>query len=102
MMAAQVFYGDEVGGALVDDGDDGDLLNDIVRRALGQIDVGRAEGMFGLGNTHLETASPLGSPTAVSPRLVITLADLFARRDLVAARRTRKAASVVENQMTLF
>ncbi|MEK7716439.1 MAG: hypothetical protein AAB322_01655, partial [Pseudomonadota bacterium] len=76
MMAAQVFYGDEVGGALVDDGDDGDLLNDIVRRALGQIDVGRAEGMFGLGNTHLETASPLGSPTAISPRLVITLADL--------------------------
>jgi len=103
MMAAQVFYGDEVGGALVDDGDDGDLLNDIVRRALGQIDVGRAEGMFGLGNKHLETASPLGSPTAISPRLVITLADLARqRRDLVAARRTRKPASVVENQMTLF
>lgn len=93
----------QVGGALVDDGDDGDLLNDIVRRALGQIDVGRAEGMFGLGNTHLETASPLGSPTAISPRLVITLADLARqRRDLVAARRGRKATSVVENQMTLF
>ena len=105
MMAAQVFYGDDAtaGGALVDEGDDGDLLNDIVRKALGKLDVGRAEGIFAPGDSQMATESPIGSPTAVSPRLVITLADLARqRRDLVAARRTRKAASVVENQMTLF
>jgi len=58
--------------------------------------------VFGLGNSHLETTSPLSSPMAISPRLVITLADLARQRcDLVAARRGRKPASVVENQMTL-
>ena len=41
MMAAQVFYGDEVGGALVDEGDEGNLLNDLVRKAMGALQVGR-------------------------------------------------------------
>lgn len=103
MMAAQVFYGDEVGGALVDDGDDGDLLNDIVRKALGQLNVGRAEGVFALGNNQLATESPMGSPTAVSPRLV-TLAELFARREELRAerRRAKKEIETAINQMSLF
>ncbi len=70
MLAAQVFYGDEVGGALVDENDEGNLLNDIVRQAMGQLQVGRAEGIFSIGNDMLETGSPLGSPTAISPRML--------------------------------
>ncbi len=103
MMAAQVFYGDEVGGALVDEGDDGDLLNDIVRKALGKLDVGRAEGIFALGNSQMATESPLGSPTAVSPRMT-TLADLFARREELRAerRRAKKQIEKAINQMSLF
>jgi hypothetical protein len=102
MMAAQCFYGDEVGGALIDDGDDAtaDLLNDLVRKALGQIQVGRAEGVFSMGSD----ASPLGSPVAVSPVLRSFAELALRRRELVLERgRTRKAeASSHPEQMMLF
>ena len=49
MLSAQTFYGDEVGGALVEEVDDGDLLGDLVRKALGQLQIGRAEGLFTIG-----------------------------------------------------
>jgi hypothetical protein len=105
MMAAQVFYGDEVSGALSDEADDGgNLLNDLVRQAMGKLDVGRAEGVFGVTNTPAATESPLGSPTAVSPQLpttpqIATLAMMaYARRE---ANRKRKATPN-ENQLNLF
>lgn len=103
MMAAMAFYGDEVGGALVDEGDEGDLLNDLVRKALGQIEVGRAEGLFSIGNNLMATESPLGSPTAISPALK-TFAELAARRrELVAERsRARKSAQNAVDQIALF
>jgi hypothetical protein len=103
MMAAMTFYGDEVGGALVDEGDEGDLLNDLVRKALGQIEVGRAEGLFAIGNNLMATESPLGSPTAISPALK-TFAELAARRrELVAERaRARKSAKSTVDQIALL
>lgn len=103
MMAAQCFYGDEVGGALVDEGDEGDLLNDLVRKALGQIEVGRAEGLFAIGNNQMASESPLGSPTAVSP-LMRTLESLLARKgELINRRRpARKVMTAPIDQMTLF
>jgi hypothetical protein len=103
MMAAQCFYGDEVGGALVDDGDDGDLLNDLVRKALGQIEVGRAEGLFATGNGQLATESPLGSPTAVSP-MIRTLESLLVRKQELFARRafSKKVVAIPTNQISLF
>ena len=66
MLAAQVMYGDEVGGALADELDEGDLIGDLVRKALGDLQVGRAEGIFSLGNDQLVTDSPIGSPTPIS------------------------------------
>lgn len=71
MMAAQVFYGNEVGGALVEESDDatGNLLNDLVRSAMGKLDIGRAEGVFATTNTPAMTGSAMGSPTAKSPTL---------------------------------
>jgi hypothetical protein len=104
MLAAQTFYGDEISGALVDDGDEGDLLNDLVRKTLGGLQVGRAEGLFSLGNDQLVTDSPMGSPTAISPHLV-TLADLMARRrEIVRASRPRGRPTPAQpdGQMSLF
>ncbi|MCC6192617.1 MAG: hypothetical protein IT318_26635 [Anaerolineales bacterium] len=104
MLAAQVLYGDEVGGALVDEGDEGDLMSDLVRKALGNLPVGRAEGIFSLGNDQLVTDSPMGSPTAISPRLV-TLADLMARkREIIRTSRTRSKPTTTEptGQISLF
>jgi hypothetical protein len=103
MLAAQVMYGDEVGGALVDELDESDLIGDLVRKALGDLQVGRAEGIFSLGNDQLVTDSPMGSPTAISPQLV-TLADLMARRrELIRSSRPKTAMTRrPDNQMSLF
>ncbi len=102
MMAAQMFYGDSVGGALVDEGDDAaaDLLNDLVRKALGQIQVGRAEGVFSNGSI----GSSLESPVAVSPVVLRSLAELAARRrELVIERsRNRRVEAPSQSQMSLF
>jgi hypothetical protein len=76
MKAAMVFYGDEVGGALVDDGARSNLLNDVVRKAMGKLKVGRAEAIFSIGNGQVVTESPLGSPTAASPRMAMTLFEM--------------------------
>jgi hypothetical protein len=105
MMAAQCFYGDDAtaGGALVDEGDDGDLLNDLVRKALGQIEVGRAEGLFAIGNNQMASESPLGSPTAVSP-MMHTLESLLARQaELFQRRKTSRKVTVTPvDQISLF
>jgi SAM-dependent methyltransferase len=60
MASAQMFYGDEVAGALTED-DSGDLLNDLVRMALGQLKVGRADKMFSLGTEGASTNAAYGS-----------------------------------------
>ena len=104
MLAAMTLYGDEISGALVDEGDEGDLMSDLVRKALGNLSIGRAEGIFSLGNDQLVTDSPMGSPTAVSPHLV-TLADLMARRrELIRASRTKNRSNPTEpeGQLSLF
>jgi len=74
-----------------------------VRKALGDLQVGRAEGIFSLGNDQLVTDSPMGSPTAISPQLV-TLADLMARRrELIRSSRPKTAMTRrPDNQMSLF
>jgi hypothetical protein len=102
MLSAQTFYGDDVGGALVEEVDDGDLLGDLVRKALGQLQIGRAEGLFTLGNQPSVTQSPLGSLTAVSPTLH-TLAELMARRNELLPRRlpVRKVL-VPSSQLSMF
>lgn len=103
MLAAQLFYGDSVGGALVEDLDEGDLLSDLVRKAMGKLNIGRAEGIFSIGSKPVVTASPLGSPTLSSPQLK-TLAELQAvQRQVQAARRlpTRRVV-IPDNQLTLF
>ena len=65
MLAAQIFYGDDVSGALVEEGAESDLLGDLVRAALGEIDIGRAEGLFNLGGeASTSSAEPPGLSAA--------------------------------------
>ena len=90
--------------ALVEEVDDGDLLGDLVRKALGQMPIGRTEGLFTLGNTPIVTQSPIGSPTVISPALH-TLAELIARRDELLPHRLPARSGrmlVPSNQLTLF
>jgi hypothetical protein len=104
MLAAMTLYGDEISGALVEEGDEGDLMSDLVRKALGTLSVGRAEGIFSLGSDQLVTGSPMGSPTAISPHLV-TLADLMSRRrEIIRASRPRNGATTakLQGQLNLF
>jgi hypothetical protein len=103
MKAAQIFFGDEVGGALIEDEDDSDMLHGLLRQALGQVAVGRAEGLFGLGNDQMVTDSPIGSPTAISPDLV-TLMDLWAQRQSIIRQTKRRSGhnAQVEGQLAMF
>jgi hypothetical protein len=102
MLSAQTFYGDEVGGALVEEVDDGDLLGDLVRKALGHLHIGRADGLFTIGNKPVLTQSPSGSPTVVSPALH-TLAELIAKRDELLPRRLPvRRVLVPSNQLSMF
>ena len=68
MASAQMFYGDEVAGALTDN-DSGDLLNDLVRVALGQLKVGRADKMFSMGTEGATSNSAYGSVVLPSQRI---------------------------------
>ena len=104
MLAAQTFYGDEVGGALVDELDDGDLLTDLVRKALGKLNVGRAEGIFSIGSKPMVTPSPMGSPTVISPALK-TFAELVAAREQLLSKPRRlpvRKVTGADKQLTLF
>jgi len=77
ILAAQTFYGDEVASAIADASDAGDpsagsgqaLLHDLVRSALGQLDIGRTAGVFNTGSNRVQTSSALGSPILLSPNL---------------------------------
>lgn len=104
MMAAQVFYGDEISGALSDETDNGNLLNDIVRKAMGELKVGRAEGIFSKPFTDnaVYSESPMGNPTIKSVR-VVTLDDLRAKLSHAKLKSvTKKKLTVNTSQMTLF
>jgi hypothetical protein len=100
MKAAQIFYGDEVGGALIEDEDDGDLLHGLLRQALGDVQVGRAEALFAPEPGQVDTDSPIGSLTAISPRLV-TLMDLWAQRQTIVGKARRRAQAAIPSEAQL-
>jgi hypothetical protein len=65
--AAQLLYGDEVGGAIVPEPED-DFLDELARAALDGRKI-NLEAIFARENEG--TTSPLGSPTAKSPALAV-------------------------------
>ena len=105
MRAAQLFYGDTVASALCD-GEEGDFLNDLILSVLASsTPLERATSIFGMQNDM--TASPLGSPTALSPRLaqveLRTWAEwLSARQAGMAHSGGRRKSEPPKEQMSMF
>ncbi len=118
MKAAQLLYGDEVGGAIVpDDGEN--FMTELARNVLEGRELPDIKALFAVHK--VSTESPLGSPTATSPRLPTPPAPSLtwqqameqARRQLAAAlekqgrlsrkeKRTLVQEALPVEQMTLF
>ena len=84
---------DEVGGAIVpDDGEN--FLTELARAVLADQALPDLKALF--AEVRPETGSPLGSPTAVSPRLPVINADQV--RHLWEAQRAREVAKAQQRQ----
>lgn len=108
MRAAQILYGDEVAGALVGEEDDREFLARLAREVL-EGKVYDLQKLFAEQNRG--TASPLGSPTAESPRMPVSPPSLPSGRMTLeqarelygaARRRRRRKAGVPPEQMALW
>jgi hypothetical protein len=107
MKAAQLLYGDEVGGAIVQD-DDSDILMKLAREALETADLPDLQSLF--ADEVIVSNSPLGCPTAASAILppvgtpqVVSWADWIKQKGAVqnAAHRS-KAKRAAQNQVSMF
>jgi hypothetical protein len=79
MRAAQLLYGDEVGGAIVPE-EDGNFLTQLARTVLQSRELPDLKTLFAAARQ--ETDSPLGSPTAQSPRLPVYTEEQCCRHHL--------------------
>jgi len=107
MKAAQLLYGDEVGGAIVPD-EDGDILMKLAREALESADLPDLQSLF--ADDMVVSNSPMGCPTVPSAPLpvpempkVVSWSDWMTQRGVVvkSANRTR-SRQVTQNQVSLF
>ncbi len=107
MKAAQLLYGDEVGGAIVPE-EDGDILMKLAREALESADLPDLQSLF--ADEDIVSNSPLGCPTTPSAPLpvpetpeVASWADWMSQRS-VAMRPTSRGRSrqPEQNQISLF
>lgn len=111
MKAAQLLYGDEVGGAIVPE-DDGDLLMKLAREALEAADLPDLQALF--ADDVVVSNSPLGCPTAPSATLpvppqvpaVVSWADWMKQRGVgdvkPTAGRSRPRPASSASQVSLF
>ena len=110
MKAAQLLYGDEVGGAIVPE-DDGDLLMKLAREALEAADLPDLQALF--ADDVLVSSSPLGCPTAPSAVIptpetpaIISWADWMKQRGTTGSKpipgRSRPKPSAGANQVSMF
>jgi hypothetical protein len=101
MLSNQLLTGQEVGGALVPE-DAGNILQVAVNRLLGGVKTKQATSIFAGQNTS--TASPLGSPTAESPKVApeSNLETWLAQHAFASNHRHgRKGKSVPQAQIAL-
>jgi hypothetical protein len=107
MKAAQLLYGDEVGGAIVPE-EDGDILMKLAREALESADLPDLQSLF--ADEVVVSNSPMGCPTAPSvplpvPEMPKTVSwyDWMTQRGVVgrAAGRPR-SKQATQNQVSLF
>lgn len=109
MKAAQLLYGDEVGGAIVPE-EDGDILMKLAREALEAADLPDLQSLF--ADEVVVSNSPLGCPTAPSVPLpvpdlpkVVSWADWMTQKGVTgnrpATNRPRSKQTII-NQTSLF
>jgi hypothetical protein len=107
MKAAQLLYGDNVGGAIVPE-EEGDILMKLAREALESADLPDLQSLF--ADEVVVSNSPMGSPTAPSVTLpvpeapkVISWSDWMTQRGLVGRSAGRsRSKQMTQNQVSLF
>ena len=107
MKAAQLLYGDNVGGAIVPE-EEGDILMKLAREALDSADLPDLQSLF--ADEVVVSNSPMGCPTAPSAPLpvpethkTVSWSDWMTNKGVagrVAGRARPKQAT--QNQVTLF
>ena len=107
MKAAQLLYGDEVGGAIVPE-EDGDILMKLAREALESADLPDLQSLF--ADDVVVSNSPLGCPTALSIPLpvpempkAVSWSDWMTQKGLAGRSANRpRSKQVTQNQVSLF
>ncbi len=103
MKAAQLLYGDDVGGAIVPE-EDGNFLTQLARSVLEGRELPDLKTLFADGKQ--ETTSPMGSPTAASPQLPAYSEEFLRHMYLEALQNgdlsRRRRRTVPEPQMALL
>lgn len=107
MKAAQLLYGDEVGGAIVPE-EDGDILMKLAREALESADLPDLQSLF--ADDVIVSNSPLGCPTAPSAPLpvpdmpkAVSWSDWMTQKGAVGRSANRpRSKQVTQNQVSLF
>jgi hypothetical protein len=107
MKAAQLLYGDEVGGAIVPE-EDGDILMKLAREALESADLPDLQSLF--ADDVIVSNSPLGCPTAPSAPLpvpdkpkIVSWSDWMTQKGVTGRSANRpRSNQVIQNQTSLF
>jgi superfamily II DNA or RNA helicase len=109
MKAAQLLYGDEVGGAIVPE-EDGDILMKLAREALESADLPDLQSLF--ADEVVVSNSPLGCPTVPSAPLpvpdlpkVVSWADWMTQKGVTGNRSSTnrpRTNQATQNQASLF
>jgi uncharacterized methyltransferase DUF6094/helicase-like protein len=107
MKAAQLLYGDNVGGAIVQE-DEGDILMKLAREALESADLPDLQSLF--AGEVVVSNSPMGCPTAPSVPLlvpempkVVSWSDWMTQRGVVGKSANRvRSRQRTHNQVSLF
>lgn len=107
MKAAQLMYGDEVGGAIVPE-EDGDILMKLAREALESADLPDLQSLF--ADEVVVSNSPMGCPTAPSVALPVpeipkvdSWSDWMAERGSAGKSSKRsRSKQITQNQTSLF
>ena len=107
MKAAQLLYGDNVGGAIVPE-EDGDILMKLAREALESVDLPDLQSLF--ADDVIVSNSPLGCPTAPSAPLpvpempkAVSWADWMVQKGMAGRSGSRqRSKQATQNQASLF
>jgi len=107
MKAAQLLYGDNVGGAIVQE-DEGDILMKLAREALESADLPDLQSLF--ADEVVVSNSPIGYPTVPSAPLpvpdmpkVVSWSDWMTERGIAGKSANRnRSKPVTQNQVSLF